>query len=484
MFQKKLNRRDFLRIATVAAAGATMAACAPAATQAPSAPAAPAATNAPAAAATAVPAAAATATPVPPAAPTAVAPPTLDPTAVTWWYAWGNLDAGMQAFVQTPTFKDTMKDTKFDFKGAVPSEAILTAVAAGTPPDGGSNFDYPNLFSKGAVIPVNDYVATSTKIKKDDVLEKLWESSFYGDKMIGVPGIEGYLWWGLNCNIDTATKDGLDPAALPTTWEETLEWHKKETKFDAAGNLQTFGLDPYDAMAGEQDFAVQSFGGFNWWDEQNRKINLDNDAMTQALDMCGQFIKIVGPDKFDGMRQTQGMGGWGGSYNAGMQNMIMEGYWHPGETEIQKPEIAKFNRATWAPVPASRKGKKIMATGAHFIQIFKDAAHKDGMFKFSELLWTDEFSDILFKEVGWIFGRKSYLAKVNASAYPGLDFYMQAAANVDEWIIGRRCPIHWFVATQYTEIRNKVARDLMTPKEGAAELQKRAENEWAAQGLS
>jgi hypothetical protein len=61
---------------------------------------------------------------------------------------------------------------------------------------------------------------------------------------------------------------------------------------------------------------------------------------------------------------------------------------------------------------------------------------------------------------------------------------MQAANNVDEWIIGRRCPIHWFVATQYTEIRAKVARDIMTPKDSAAELQKRAENEWAAEGLS
>ena len=476
MVEKKLSRRDFLRMATIVAAGATAAACAPAATQAPAAPAAPAATSAPAAAATAVPTA--------PPAPTAVVPPVLDPTAVTWWYGWGNLDAGIKAFVQTDLFKQTMGSTKFDFKGAVPSEAILTAVAAGTPPDGGSNFDYPNLWTKGAVIPVNDYVATSKRIDKNDVLEKLWESAFYGDKMIGVPGIEGYLWWGLNANIDTAQKAGLDPTTLPTTWEDVLAWHKKETKFDSAGNLKQFGLDPYDAMAGEQDFAVQSFGGFNWWDEVNRKINLNNDAMAAALDMCGQFIKVVGPDKFDGMRQTQGMGGWGESYNAGMQNMIIEGYWHPGETFIQKPEVSKFNRATWAPVPASRAGKKIMATGAHFIQIFKDATHKDGMFKFSELLWTDEFSDILFKDVGWIFGRKSYLAKVDAAAYPGLDFYIKAFNEVDEWIIGRRCPIHWFVATQYTEIRNKVARDIMTPKEGAAELQKRAENEWAAEGLS
>jgi hypothetical protein len=184
------------------------------------------------------------------------------------------------------------------------------------------------------------------------------------------------------------------------------------------------------------------------------------------------------------MRGTQGMGGWGESFNAGVQTMIMEGYWHPGETKIQKPEISQFNRATWAPVPASRKGKKIMATGAHFIQIFKDAKHKDDMFKFSELLFTDAFMDILLKEVGWIFGRKSYLAKIDASIYPGLDFYIKAADQVDEWLIGRRCPIHWFVADQYKELREKVYRDQMTAKEAAAELQKRADDEWAAQGLS
>lgn len=237
-------------------------------------------------------------------------------------------------------------------------------------------------------------------------------------------------------------------------------------------------------MAGELDFPVQSFGGFNWWDEKARKINVNNDAVIQSMEVMGQFIKLVGPDKFAGLRQTEGMGGWGDAYNAGVQNMIIEGYWHPGETQIQKPEIAQYNRATWAPVPESRKGKKLMATGAHFIQIFKDAKHKDGIFKFSELLFSDTFADILFKEVGWIFGRKSWLAKVDPKAYPGLDFYIDAANNVDEWLIGRRCPIHWFMASQYGELREKVYRDQMTAKEAAAELQKRGDDEWEAQGLS
>lgn len=465
MSGKQLNRRDFLKGAALTAGGAVLVACAPAQPAAP--------TEEPTKAEGAAPEA------------TATEAPQVDPEAVNWWYAWGNLDAGIAKFVETDAFKSVMGNTKFAYKGAVPGEAILTAIAAGTPPDGGSNFDYPNLFSRGAAIPVNDYVAASTVVKKDDVLEGLWDSSFYGDKMIGVPGIEGYLWWGLNVNIDAAQKAGLNTDSLPTTWEEVFEWHKKLTIFDDAGNLKQFGLDPWDAMAGELDFPVQSFGGFNWWDEKERKMNLNNDAVIQTFDVMGAFIKHVGPDKFAGMRQTQGTGGtWGESYNAGVQTMIMEGYWHPGETQIQKPEIAQYNRATWAPVPASRKGRKIMATGAHFVQIFKDAKKKDEMFKFSELLFNDTFADILFKEVGWIFGRKSWLAKVDPKTYPGLDFYIDAANQVDEWLIGRRCPIHWFLANQYGELREKVYRDQMTSKEAAAELQKRADDEWAAQGLS
>jgi hypothetical protein len=462
-----------LKGAAITASGAVLAACAPAATQAPAA-----ATAAPAAA-TAAPAATAV-----PAKPSATPAPVINPDAVTWWYAWGNLQAGVDKFIQTDVFKSIMGDTKFEHKGGIDSPTILTAIAAGTPPDGGSNFDYPKFFTTGAAVTVNDYVATSKVIKKDDVIDKLWESAFYGDKMIGVPGIEGYLWWGLNVNIDTAAKAGLDPNNLPTTWEDLLDWHKKETKFDSAGNLQQFGLDPWDAMAGETDFNMQSFGGMNWWDEKARKIDLNNDTMIASLDMMSQFIKIVGPDKFAGMRQTTGMGTWGASYNAKMQNMIIEGYWHPGETKIQQPDVSLNNRATWAPVPASRKGKKIMATGAHFIQIFKDAKHKDGIFKFSESLFNTTFLDILLKEVGWLFGIKSYIAKVDGSIYPGLDFYLKAADQVDEWIIGRRCPIHGFVQTQYTELREKVYRGLMTSKEAAAEMQKRATDEWAAEGLS
>jgi len=164
--------------------------------------------------------------------------------------------------------------------------------------------------------------------------------------------------------------------------------------------------------------------------------------------------------------------------------MIIEGYWHPGETQIQKPEIAEHNRAGWAPVPAGRQDAKIMATGGHFVCIFNEAKHPQEMFKIAEFLTTDTSLDIVFKEVGWILGKKAWLENVDPNAYPGLEFYTNASDQATEWIIGRRCPIHNFVQTQYVELREQVYRGNMTGTDAAAELQTRAESEWAAQGLS
>lgn len=460
MTQRKISRREFLRMGSAAAAGAVLAACggaqAPAQQQPQQQP-----------------------SPEQPAAQPAAG----EGVTVQWWFAWGNFGAAVDKIKEAPEFKELMGKNTLEYKQSVEREAILTAIAGGTPPDGGSNFDYINLFVRGALLPVDEMVGASTIIKKDEILPKLWESAFYEGKMVGVPSIESYLWWGLNYNSKAAQDAGLDPDKPPLTWEEVFEWHKALTKFDDAGNLKQMGLDPYDAMAGETDFGVQSFGGFNWWDEQNRKINLNNDAMIQCLEVCGEFIKLVGPDKFAGMRQDQNLGGWGAAYNAGMQTMIIEGYWHPGETQIQKPEIAQYNRATWAPVPASRQGAKIMATGSHFVVLFKDGKHPKEMFKVGEFLLTDTALNIIFKEVGWIFGRIPWLEKVDAKAYPGLEFYINAPDQVTEWIIGRRSPIHPFVQTQYVELREQVYRGNMTAKDAAAELQTRAEAEWKAQGL-
>lgn len=453
MSNNGISRRQFLQWGAMTTGAVVLAACAPA--------------GAPSSA---------------PAAGSEGAAPATAPAVVQYWYSWGNLDPAIAKIIETDEFKQHMGGATLEYKGSTGMEPVMTAVAAGTPPDAGSNLSYVNLFVRGATIDVKDMADASTVLKKDDILDGIWNSAFYKGGMIGVPGIECFNWWGLNVNANTAEQDGLDPTTLPKTWDEVLEWHKAMTKKDDAGNLLAFGLDPYDAMADEPDFLAASYG-VKWFDEDSGAFDLANPRIAEGLDTLGEFIRIAGPDQFAGMRQVEGNGTWGAAYNAGIQNMIMEGYWHPGETQIQKPEVAQYNRAGWAPVPADRKDANIMATGLHAVVLFKDGKNKEGAFKLGEFFQTPTALNTIFDEVGWIHGVKSWLTTIDKNKYPGLAFYVDAGPEVTEWTIGRRCPINDFVIAQYRELREQVYRDLIDPQAAADELQKRAEAEWQAQGL-
>ena len=448
MTEQTLSRRTFLRSAGLAMGVAALAACA-----------APAASDGAGTAGAA------------------------EPEVITWWYAWGNLDPAVETIAGLESFQAHIgENVTLDWRGSTNTEAVLTALAAGDPPDGGSNMDYPGLWARGVVFAVNDMVDASDLIDPSDVVDAVWQGGFYDGQLIGVPSIESFLWYGLNYNAQHVEEAGLDPDNPPLTWEGVLEWHKVLSRFDDGGNVLRVGLDPIDAMAGEPDFIATSYG-HTWWDDENQTFDLNHELMAQGIEMQAEFFRFIGPDNFAGFRSVEGQGSWGGAYNAEVQSMIIEGYWHAGETQIQQPEVAVHNRATWAPVPGFREGAKIMATGPHMIQIFKDGKNPEGIFKVAEFLHRHEAMDIIFHEVGWIMGVESWLPTLDPDTFPGLRFYIDNIDEVTDWIVGRRSPIHWFVNTQLWELREQVYRDLITAEEAVEELQTRAEAEWEAQGL-
>lgn len=457
MKKSHLSRRKFLQVSAMAGGALALAACAPAG--------APAAGGGEEAAAG------------------GEAAPAAEGSTVSYWAGWGQLETAINSMKETDEWKSHMEGIELDYRGSVNSEAILTAVAGGTPPDAHSNHDYPNLYTRGAVLPVQDMVEASDILNKDMMLEWTWDYAFFGGDMIGVPGIESYVQWGLNVNTNGAQEVGLDADNPPVTWEELLEWHKAMTITDDAGNLLQLGLDPNDAMGGDVDFQTSSYG-IKWYDEETKEFALDDPRMEDIFAMTSEFIKIAGPDQFAGMRQVQGNGGWGQAVEAGVQMMIIEGYWHPGETQIVKPEIAQYNRAYWSPVSEDRRDVKMQAVNAHFVQIFKEAKNPTGAFKLGEFFNTVTACDIIFNEVGWIHPVKEFIPMIDANAFPGLDFYVQSENEATEWHLLRRCPIHWFVKSQWDALRDQVARDQLTPAEAAAQLSQSALDEWDAQGLN
>jgi len=449
-----MTRRTFLRGLSVLGVGSLVVACAPAA--------APGASGG------------------------AGAAPSTEQKVIQHWVFWNQPAKVKDQLEATESLKAALGSNTWEFRTGVAVDAGLTAVAGGTPPDIGIIQHYTDYMLKGVVVPLDDYVANSEVISKDKFIEGNWEVCQNEGVLYGIPAYECFVRRGLNYNERLVGEAGLDPEKPPVTWDEMWTWHEALTKFDDAGNLLQVGLDPYDAEGGTGPgndgwFLTESWG-FDYFDPDTKKFNLDNELMAQGLDTMGEYVKLIGPDNLAGFRNVEGQGTWGGSYNAEKQALIIEGYWHPGETANEKPEVSKVNRATWVPVPEARRGTQIQFGGGHMAQIFKDAKLKDEAWPLAEWFQGTEFNDIIFNNIGWLPAYKPYFDKADPTKYPGLDFYFKSVNDANYWGKPLVCPIQTFVETKVAEAREAVYRGTMTGAQAAAQLQQQAEEEWKNSG--
>jgi multiple sugar transport system substrate-binding protein len=479
MGREKLSRRDFLRISAVAMGGAALVGCG---AVAPS-------SNAPAAAGTTAPAdGAATEAPAVAAEPTVAAPPTTAEGTISYWTFWGNYGDTVPQWEEA--LKARLAPLNVDIRTGVDAEQVfLTAVAAGTPPDVGTGHKYVDYFSKGQAVPLDELVAASSVIKQSDFSEAAWRGMQWEGKILGVSGIEAFVRRGLNYNTRMVEEAGLDPDKPPVTWDEVMEWHQKLTKFDDAGNLLQFGLDPMDAEGGvfaENDgTTILDSWGEQWYDVDAKKFNINTPAMVEGFRTYADLIKVIGADKLTGFRSVEGQGSWGGSFTAEKQAMIIEGYWHPGETTNEKAEVGKLNRASWLPVPEARRGKKIQQGGGHMVLFYKGAKNPaQAAWPVAEFINTKEHCDPVYQGLGWLPDYKPYLSQVDPSPFPGLKFYVDSVNEADEWYYPILNPIASFAQTKFSQTMEAVYRDQMTPEQGAEELQAALEQEWREGGYA
>lgn len=73
--------------------------------------------------------------------------------------------------------------------------------------------------ARGAVIPLDDYIATSDKISADKFIPGNWDVIQYQGGIYGVPAFECFVRRGLNYNTRLVEEAGLDPETPPVTWE-------------------------------------------------------------------------------------------------------------------------------------------------------------------------------------------------------------------------------------------------------------------------
>jgi multiple sugar transport system substrate-binding protein len=235
--KKQINRRDFLRLASLVSGGAILAACAPQATAAPTAPAAPAATAQPASPTSA---AAAPATAVPTEAPQATTVPGAN-VSLTVWY-WGDPDApGADKWLaETATkymaAKPNVKVEIVTQDGSTLFSALQTAASSGTGPDIGSQWATGPVMDfvwSDALVPVSDYIPADElkhylNTSENTVEGKVWGSSLY---LVGVRVIY---------NKDMFQKANVTAPGPDERWS----W---DQFMAACASLKTAGLVPFGA---------------------------------------------------------------------------------------------------------------------------------------------------------------------------------------------------------------------------------------------
>ncbi|HEY63677.1 MAG TPA: extracellular solute-binding protein [Caldilineae bacterium] len=448
MSPQKITRREFLRFSAATTVGVLAAACAP-----PGAAPAPEEEGAP-------------------------APAPKEKVVIEWWHGWGGMTGvnAMQAVADA--FNEEHEDIQVNrLQVSQINEKYMTAIAGGTPPDVEiGNLQYAQYWARGVVHVLDDWIDASEIIDRDDIFSSSWQEASWQGKTYGVPTVESYLRFALCYNEDLVKEAGLDPDNPPLDWDEAFEWHKAITTFDEAGNIEILGFDPMDAMGGsgpgppDPFFWPQSYG-FKWWLPDEMKFNFDNELFVAALATIKRFYDHVGVEKMAGYRSSYGT--WTqsptASFPAGVQAMIINGYWTPGELVHSAPD-KKF-RYTWPPNSPERRGIKFQSTGGHFGNIPKGSKHPEEAFKFIEFTTTDKACDIIFSQTGWLGARKSYLEKVDPSKAPGLEFYLRSATEADEMNSSESCPIGGFVGQNWRNTVDAVNFGDKTPEEAARDLQ-------------
>lgn len=399
---------------------------------------------------------------------------------IEWWTGWGVGGLAAQTFDQVAAAANqegrTYEVRHLPQTGV--AKKLAEVVAAGSPPDvEGGNLSYPEFWARGLVEPVDKWLGKSRALKRDDLFATSWQYGSYKGKTYGVPALEGFIRWGMAANEDLLAKRGFDPAKLPTNWDDLYGWHRELTILDPATKaIAQLGLDPRNAMGGSASGGDPFFWGPAWgfkhYDEGKDQFNLANVQLEEALATIKRFYDAAGG--YPAVQEfRKGYGTWTGPKSGivvGTEAMQINGPWTPGSLAKNAPE--KRYAYTWPPVAPARKGKKLQSTGGHFAVLPKGSPHPEPGFEFIEFLTGERAHQIIFDGLGWIGARKSFLPKINASQYRGLDFYIRSATTADDMWAAAVNPIEGFFADRWKEQADAVMLGQTSPKSALLELQR------------
>lgn len=183
------------------------------------------------------------------------------------------------------------------------STKLLTAVAAGSPPDFTiiNRSEVVEWAVRDGLLPLDDHISASDESKAEDWFDVAWGECVWSGKTYAQPFESGtYAAWYHKGLFEEA---GLDPNTLPVTWADVDAAADKITQGDATAGYTRVGFVPWD---GRIDLLGWLSGG-EWYDDDANKVTAVTPENIAAFDWVKQYA-----DKYDGEaldRFRQGFGG-------------------------------------------------------------------------------------------------------------------------------------------------------------------------------
>jgi multiple sugar transport system substrate-binding protein len=375
---RRLNRRDFLRLAGLTGGASILAACASKETPQEE-----------------------VSVPEEAEAPEA---PVQEKVALTFWTPGGSDQycAGFTTIAENYMKENPniiMNETQCNPTGENYTEVLLANIAAGSPPDATIVWSSPVTYAvRGALEPLDDAMATSKNSEVGNWPEGVLASCQFKGITYGLPAAAAPYAMYYNADLFEAAGISSDPKDFPKTWDELRRLSKEFTRWDgdllvSAGFFPWGGPDDFYSQAVEFVIWAHTNGG-GTFDAANLKYTIDSEQNIEMMRYALEWFEEEYQGDLIKVNTSNSWGVYGGGEGqppAWAENIYAiknDGYWIA--TDMYDVADVKFERWNVAPYPVGPSGTKT-ASGywPNWLVIPKGAPHVKESFDYLDYMVVD-----------------------------------------------------------------------------------------------
>lgn len=273
-------------------------------------------------------------------------------------------------------------------------QVLLGSIAAGNPPDATLLWQTPvALGARGALMPLDDLMATSTAAKAENWPPGLLETCRFQGQTFGLPVTAGI--YGIWYNQDLFDAKGIpsDRASFPKTWDDLRALSKEFTVWDG-DVLASAGFYPFGAFWSDAPDTLPIWSALNGrqlFDAANLRYTIDDPANVAMLEYSLAWLdEEYRGDVNLALQSGQSWGAYSGeggpaAFQAGNLAMMTQGSWVMGDLYAEvEPSFTNWNVAPFPVGP----GGTTSVTGSYpnWLVIPDGAAHPNEAFGYLDYL--------------------------------------------------------------------------------------------------